>query len=130
AEAGLRRLFEQGALNGTHLSLKAVRLDLKTWPCAPGQGAVAVHAARDSMHDLEALRGLIDHPTTTAAVREERRMLAQLGGGCLAPVGAHVEGAHAHVLVAAPDWRADVARRLAPSGPGWGRQAGAVFPPR
>lgn len=130
AEAGLRRLFEQGGLNRTHLALKAVRLDLKTWPCAPGQGAVAVHAARDSMHDLEALRVLIDHPTTTAAVREERRMLAELGGGCLAPVGAHVEGAQAHVLVAAPDWRADVARRLAPSVHRWSGQAGAFIPPQ
>ena len=114
AEAGLRRLAEHGGLEASHLSLNALRLDLASWPCAPGQGAIAVHAARDSMHDLEALRGILDHLPTSQAVRDERRVLAELGGGCLAPVAAHVMDDHVHVAVAAPSWRKHVARRRVP----------------
>ena len=40
--------------------------------------------------DLESLRVLLDHAHTSMAVREERRILAQLGGGCLSPVAAYV----------------------------------------
>lgn len=119
AEAGLRRLAEHDALEPRHLALGAIRLDLESWPCAPGQGAIAVHAARDSMHDLEALRALLDHPSTTQAVRDERRVLAQLGGGCLAPVAAHVTDSVAHVAVAEPSWRTHVARRRTPDVHRW-----------
>ncbi|MEG3603028.1 MAG: hydroxymethylbilane synthase, partial [Candidatus Thermoplasmatota archaeon] len=48
AEAGLRRLADNGALNPDYRQLRALRLNLESWPCAPGQGAIAVHAARDS----------------------------------------------------------------------------------
>ena len=111
AEAGLRRLADHDALEPEHRQLRALRLSLVTWPCAPGQGAIAVHAARDSLLDLETLRVLLDHAPTTAAVREERRILAQLGGGCLSPVAAYVDEGNANVAVAAPDWRTSAARR-------------------
>lgn len=129
AEAGLRRLAERGALEAPHLSLNALRLDLASWPCAPGQGAIAVHAARDSMHDLEALRGVLDHRPTSQAVRDERRVLAELGGGCLAPVAAHVLDDSAYVAVAEPSWRVHVARRRAPAVHRWTGAAESFQPP-
>ncbi|MBL72398.1 MAG: hydroxymethylbilane synthase [Euryarchaeota archaeon] len=119
AEAGLRRLADHDALKPEHRHLRALRLNLMTWPCAPGQGAIAVHAARDSLLDLEALRVLLDHAPTSTAVREERRILAQLGGGCLSPVAAYVNQGTANVAVASPGWRTSAARRRPPEVRRW-----------
>lgn len=54
---------------------------------APAQGALAVqvHADRDDL--LRRLRRL-DHPPTRVAVDAERSLLREIGGGCLAPLGA------------------------------------------
>jgi len=119
AEAGLRRLSDHDALELEHRQLRALRLNLEMWPCAPGQGAIAVHAARDSLLDLESLRVLLDHAPTSTAVREERRILAQMGGGCLSPVAAFVNQGTAHVAVAAPGWRTSAARRRPPEVNQW-----------
>ncbi len=129
AEAGLRRLADNGALNPDYRQLRALRLNLESWPCAPGQGAIAVHAARDSLLDLESLRVLLDHAHTSAAVREERRILAQLGGGCLSPVAAYVNQGTANVAVAAPGWRSSAARRRPPEVQRWEGPAQAFSPP-
>ncbi|MED5498311.1 MAG: hydroxymethylbilane synthase [Candidatus Thermoplasmatota archaeon] len=129
AEAGLRRLADNGALNPDYRQLRALRLNLESWPCAPGQGAIAVHAARDSLLDLESLRVLLDHAHTSAAVREERRILAQLGGGCLSPVAAYVNQGTANVAVAAPGWRSSAARRRPPEVQRWEGPAQAFAPP-
>ena len=129
AEAGLRRLADNGALNPDYRQLRALRLNLKSWPCAPGQGAIAVHAGRDSLLDLESLRVLLDHAHTSAAVREERRILAQLGGGCLSPVAAYVNQGTANVAVAAPGWRSSAARRRPPEVQRWEGPAQAFAPP-
>ncbi len=129
AEAGLRRLADSGALDPDYRQLRALRLNLESWPCAPGQGAIAVHAARDSLLDLESLRVLLDHAHTSAAVREERRILAQLGGGCLSPVAAYVNQGTANVAVAAPGWRSSAARRRPPEVQRWEGPAQAFAPP-
>ena len=129
AEAGLRRLADNGALNPDYRQLRALRLNLESWPCAPGQGAIAVHAARDSLLDLESLRVLLDHAHTSTAVREERRILAQLGGGCLSPVAAYVNQGTANVAVAAPGWRNSAARRRPPEVKRWEGPAQAFAPP-
>jgi hydroxymethylbilane synthase len=58
---------------------------------APGQGALAVEC-RASDHPLgELLREALDDPVTRAAVTAERALLAALGAGCSAPVGALAE---------------------------------------
>lgn len=55
------------------------------WP-AVSQGALAVQARADDGATHEALHRL-EHAATRAAVVAERRMLAALAGGCLAPIG-------------------------------------------
>jgi hydroxymethylbilane synthase len=56
------------------------------WP-AVAQGALAIQVRADDHRVREAVLPL-DHPATHAAVIAERRMLADLAGGCLAPIGA------------------------------------------
>ncbi|GDX80644.1 porphobilinogen deaminase [Deltaproteobacteria bacterium] len=92
AEAGLRRLgaFAPGGevdLTG----LKVFRLDSVAWPCAPGQGALAVQCRADDVATRTRIATLND-PATAAAVTEERQWLARLGGGCSLPFGAWVSG--------------------------------------
>jgi hydroxymethylbilane synthase len=55
------------------------------WP-AVSQGALAVQARADDEAAHGAL-GHLEHAATRAAVVAERRMLAALAGGCLAPIG-------------------------------------------
>lgn len=54
---------------------------------APGQGALAVECRAEDAAVLAALAPL-DDPATRAAVQAERAVLARLGAGCAAPVGA------------------------------------------
>ena len=53
---------------------------------APGQGAVALEVASGGEAALLARR--VNHAATMAAVTAERAFLAELGGGCSAPIGA------------------------------------------
>lgn len=85
AEAGVSRL--QLSLEG----LAVFRLNPTRWPCAPGQGAVAVQCRGDDVEVLELLRG-IHHPATARAVGEERDFLRILEGGCTTPFGCYIDG--------------------------------------
>jgi hydroxymethylbilane synthase len=81
AEAGLERA---GLLH--HLDVE--HLDPTEFVPAPGQGALAVTALDDDdvaplLHDV------LDHPPTRVRTTVERTILAELGGGCVAPVGIH-----------------------------------------
>ncbi|MFB6134987.1 MAG: hydroxymethylbilane synthase [Halanaeroarchaeum sp.] len=60
---------------------------------AAGQGAIAVTARTDS-DVADRLFDLLDHPHSRVATTTERLLLAELGGGCVAPVGihAHIKG--------------------------------------
>src|SRR5690242_7636477 len=64
-----------------------------------GQGALAaqVRAGEDE------LVAAVDHEETRRRVEAERRCLAAVGGGCLAPVAAHHDGRRLAALVAAED---------------------------
>jgi hydroxymethylbilane synthase len=62
-------------------------LDPELLPPAPGQGALAVQARAGDRDVLDLVEPLHD-PATGAAVRAERRLMAQLEGGCRLPVGA------------------------------------------
>ena len=83
-----------------------------------GQGALALQV-RAGQEDLVAA---VDDPETRRRVEAERRCVALVGGGCLAPVAAHHDGAVLTALVADEDGRwierrsgddaADVARDL------------------
>ena len=64
-----------------------------------GQGALALQVR---VGEEELVRS-VDHGETRRRVEAERRCLAAVGGGCLAPVAAHHDGATLTGLVAAED---------------------------
>jgi hydroxymethylbilane synthase len=64
-----------------------------------GQGALAVQVRAGE----EELAHTADHPDTRRRVEAERRCVAIVGGGCLAPVAAHHDGNRLAALVAAED---------------------------
>lgn len=57
---------------------------------AVGQGALFAQC-RSGDEVVRRLVGTIDHAPSALATRMERAFLAALGGGCVAPIGAHVE---------------------------------------
>ncbi|MDQ3810771.1 MAG: hydroxymethylbilane synthase [Chloroflexota bacterium] len=81
----------------TRLELRAPFqvLEADILPPAPGQGALALQARAGDRDILEIAEQLHD-PATGAAVRAERRLMANLEGGCRLPVGAlgtpHADG--------------------------------------
>jgi hydroxymethylbilane synthase len=80
AYAGLARIG--------HLDLVTEVFEPDQMVPAPGQGALAVECG-GTAPDLAALLGSVDDPATRAAVTAERAVLAELGAGCHAPVGAY-----------------------------------------
>jgi hydroxymethylbilane synthase len=64
-----------------------------------GQGALALQVRAGE----EELAAPADHADTRRRVEAERRCVAAIGGGCLAPVAAHHDGAILTALVAAED---------------------------
>jgi len=65
---------------------------------AAGQGALAVTAADDEV--VERLQSVLDHPRSRAETAVERTVLAEVGGGCIAPIGvhAHLRGDRIHTV--------------------------------
>ncbi|SMO38981.1 hydroxymethylbilane synthase [Halorubrum cibi] len=92
AEAGLRR-------SDLFYDVETTRLSREEFVPAAGQGAIAVTAADDEV--VEAVRSAVDHPRTRVATTVERTVLAELNGGCIAPIGvsALVQGEHVHTRV-------------------------------
>ena len=92
AEAGLRR-------SGLDHHVDYVRLPKSEFVPAPGQGAIAVTSVNGDAAD--AVHEVIDHPLTRVETTVERTILAELGGGCVAPIGVHagVQGGVVHVEV-------------------------------
>jgi hydroxymethylbilane synthase len=64
-----------------------------------GQGALALQVRAGD----EELVGSVDHEETRRRVEAERRCVAAVGGGCLAPVAAHHDGAILTGLIAVED---------------------------
>ncbi len=115
AEAGVLRLARSGELESWAAAIRGFRLDLRSWPCAPGQGALAVQILRGGRLDGHPAMARLDHPPTRAAVTAERSLLGRLGGGCLRPFGAWADARgdtsqHSpidavHAAIAPDDWR-------------------------
>jgi hydroxymethylbilane synthase len=80
ASAGLRRLGLAGLITEF--------LPPEIMCPAVGQGALAIEAREDSPSVLKIVE-LLDHPATHQAVRAERALLLNLGGGCQLPIAAH-----------------------------------------
>jgi hydroxymethylbilane synthase len=105
AEAGLRRSGLDGAVPTS-------RLPRSEFVPAAGQGAIAVTAAADG-GAAGPIRNALDHPRSRAETTVERVLLAELGGGCIAPIGVWAvlrgEYVHARVRVLSTDGRREVA---------------------
>ena len=90
AAAGLQRLYvpeADGGIGAFDLPLKAYVLEPGECLPAPAQGALAVECRADDGDALAACRA-IDDLATRRQVEAERALLAGVGGGCLAAVGA------------------------------------------
>jgi len=98
ASAGLRRLGWENRI--TEL------FDPKIMCPAVGQGALAVETRDDAGAGFQIAKRL-EHAETRAAVTAERAVLASLGGGCQAPMGAHAtvhnQNLHLCALIVSPD---------------------------
>ncbi|MYA06813.1 MAG: hypothetical protein F4060_03075 [Holophagales bacterium] len=115
AEAGVLRLARSGQLEAPDAAIRGYRLDLRSWPCAPGQGALAVQILRGGRLDGHPAMAALDHAPSRDAAFAERSLLGRLGGGCLRPFGAWADARAAgeeravlnevHALIAADDWR-------------------------
>jgi hydroxymethylbilane synthase len=80
AAAGLTRIGRLDAI--TQL------LDLSVWPCAPGQGALALETRSDeALHGITGVVAQIDDVGARVTALAERAVLAGLEAGCAAPVG-------------------------------------------
>lgn len=88
AEAGVRRL----SLNLDGLAV--FQLNPHRWPCAPGQGAVAVQCREDDA-EVRAHLATLTHQPTAFAVNLERDFLRVLEGGCTTPFGCFIENGRA-----------------------------------
>ena len=80
AEAGLHRLGLE--------SERRQPLNLELMLPAPGQGALGIEVREDDERAQRAVHQLDDHQAR-ATVTAERALLAELEGGCLAPIAAH-----------------------------------------
>jgi hydroxymethylbilane synthase len=89
AEAGIRR-------SGLFDTVETVRLPKSSFVPSPGQGAIAV-TATDS-ETAEQIREAVDHPRSRIETTAERTVLAEVGGGCIAPIGvsATLQGEYVH----------------------------------
>ncbi|MFD2083016.1 hydroxymethylbilane synthase [Actinopolymorpha cephalotaxi] len=113
ARAGLTRLGRSEEITDS--------FDPTAFVPAPGQGALGIECRNADEDVVRALAGL-DETRTRAAVTAERAVLAGIGAGCSAPMGAFAEataGAEGdtlslHAVVAAVDGSASV--RLSTSG--------------
>jgi len=91
AACGLDRLGLGGEIGA--------RLDPEVMLPEAAQGALALQVRAGE----EGLVARADHVETRRRVEPERRLVAAIGGGCLAPVAAHHDGKRLHALIAAED---------------------------
>jgi hydroxymethylbilane synthase len=92
AEVGLER-------SGLAHYVDYQQLPTSTFVPAPGQGALAVTAADGET--AREIQSLIDHPRSRVETTVERTLLAELGGGCIAPIGVYavLQGEYVHASV-------------------------------
>jgi hydroxymethylbilane synthase len=87
------------------------RLDPDDFLPAVGQGALAVETRVDDRPTRDAVAAL-DHGPSHQAIRAERTLLAELHGGCLAPVGAWARTAGDQLILTATVLSPDGTERL------------------
>ncbi len=91
AFAGLERLMLDGPgaeeLSRLRVGTRMMVLPLKPCPSAPAQGALAVETRKD-FDEVRRILKPLHHEPTLLAVREERQVLLEWGGGCHQELGA------------------------------------------
>ena len=105
AEIGLKRLHDIGALAPWMLAMSAIRISDDDWPTAPGQGAISVHCRSGDYQRFSQLRAVLNHIQTETDVTNERKILSEIGGGCLYPAGIKVDGSKVSVQISPKNWR-------------------------
>ena len=105
AEIGLKRLHDIGALAPWMLAMSAVRISDDDWPTAPGQGAISVHCRSSAAEKFSHLRAVLNHNQTEADVINERKILREIGGGCLYPAGIRADEDKVSVQISPQNWR-------------------------
>lgn len=103
AEAGIVRL----EMN----DLPRTLLPRSTMLPAPGQGALGIEVRGDDTDAAQAARRL-DHMESHASVIAERKLLANLHGGCLAPIAAFAEVRDGRLAMSAVVLSSDGSRRI------------------
>ena len=96
AKAAIDRLIYYGEDN-TSKEIRSI-IDNFLWmvvplslnPCAPGQGAIAVEV-NSNRKDIIDLVSKINHSETNSAVKREREILQNYGGGCHQKIGVSIE---------------------------------------
>ncbi|MHB8584719.1 MAG: hydroxymethylbilane synthase [Thermoplasmatota archaeon] len=102
-------LLSMGGLVRLGAERRATALDPFRFPHAPGQGVVAIVTRAESRAEVP----WVDHTETRIAAQIERGILAALGGGCMAPIGAFADvQAKGAPSGASPTFRADVAAQV------------------
>jgi hydroxymethylbilane synthase len=81
AEAGLKRMGLTDKITEY--------LDVHRFVPAVGQGAIGIEIRRDDDRVMDVVKPL-NHAPSYAACTEERTYLAEIGGGCHAPIGGHM----------------------------------------
>ena len=105
AEIGLKRLHQISALEPWILAMSAIRISDSEWPTAPGQGAISVHCRSDEHQRFSDLRNILNDGQTEIDVTNERKILREIGGGCLYPAGIRVDGSMVSVKISPQNWR-------------------------
>ena len=105
AEIGLKRLHEIGALAPWILAMSAIRISDDDWPTAPGQGSISVHCRSEDYQKFSDLRKALNHVETEIDVTNERKILREIGGGCLYPAGIKVDGSKVAAQISPKNWR-------------------------
>ena len=105
AEIGLKRLHEIGALAPWILAMSAIRINDDDWPTAPGQGSISVHCRSEDYQKFSDLRKVLNHVETEIDVTNERKILREIGGGCLYPAGIKVDGGKVAAQISPKNWR-------------------------
>ncbi|TWU33767.1 hydroxymethylbilane synthase [Novipirellula artificiosorum] len=103
ASAGLMRLKMD--------SVPRVELSLVEMMPAPGQGALAIEVRSDAT-EIQAATQCLNDLATRAAVTAERSLLANLNGGCLAPIAGYAQILEGHLRLDALVLSVDGSKRL------------------
>jgi len=78
AEAGIRR-------SGLYDDVETTQLPKSSFVPSPGQGAIAITASDSGT--AETIQEAVDHPRSRIETTVERTVLAEVAGGCIAPIG-------------------------------------------